>query len=153
MASRRRAREFALAALTAAEQAGATAAASLTDLWATLVEEEGWADARAADSEEIEFAQRLAFGVEARRAEIDTQLEAISTHWRVGRMPVVDRNVLRVAAFELMACDEIPPAVTINEAVEIAKRFGGADSGAFVNGLLDRLARQVGRLAGRAEEA
>jgi N utilization substance protein B len=62
-------------------------------------------------------------------------------------MPVVDRNILRMAAFELMKCQDIPPTVAINEAVELAKLFGTEDSRAFVNGIVDRIGRTTGRLA------
>jgi N utilization substance protein B len=118
----------------------------LPELWAALIEEEGVGDARPAESEEVEFAQRLAYGVAERGAEIDALLAEASAHWKLPRMPVVDRNVLRVATFELLALPEVPASVAINEAIEIAKKFGGADSGAFVNGVLDAVARKVGRL-------
>jgi N utilization substance protein B len=65
-------------------------------------------------------------------------------------MPVVDRNILRIAAFELIGCPDIPATVSINEAIELAKRFGSADSRAFVNGIVDRMARQLGRLDTRS---
>ncbi|HNH48398.1 MAG TPA: transcription antitermination factor NusB, partial [Myxococcota bacterium] len=65
--------------------------------------------------------------------------------WRLGRMPVVDRNILRIGAWELGNRKDIPVSVSINEAIELAKRFGGAESRAFVNGILDRIAAEVGR--------
>lgn len=151
MSSRRRAREHAVSALVASDLGGHAVSTTLSELWVALVEDEGVGDARPAESDEIEFAQRLAFGVHARRDEIDALLAESSANWKLGRMPVVDRNVLRVAAFELLACPDIPGSVTINEAIEVAKRFGGADSGAFVNGVLDALAQKLGRVdVGRA---
>jgi transcription antitermination protein NusB len=149
MASRRRAREFALQALYQADIRETTVPAALNDLWSAMMDGEGIEDSRPPESEEVEFAQRLAVGVDERRAEIDGLVEESSTNWRLPRMPVVDRNVLRLATFELLACQDIPATVSINEAVELAKRFGTADSRAFVNGIVDRLARQLGRIDGR----
>jgi N utilization substance protein B len=96
----------------------------------------------------MEFAQRLGLGVQEHLERIDALIEEASTNWRLPRMPVVDRNILRMAAFELMACVDIPATVSINEAVELAKKFGTADSRAFVNGIVDRMARQLGRIEG-----
>jgi N utilization substance protein B len=146
MGSRRRAREFALQALYTADVSGVTVQDAMNGLWAGLVDGEGVDDQRPAESEEVEFAQRMALGVVSRKEEIDGLIEQCSTNWRLARMPVVDRNILRVAAFELLGCDDIPPTVSINEAVELAKRFGTAESRAFVNGIVDRLARNAGRL-------
>ncbi len=92
------------------------------------------------------FAQLLVQGVVDNLAEIDALIEEASTNWRVRRMPVVDRNILRLATFELMKCDDIPANVSVNEAIELAKRFGGDDSRAFVNGLVDRIGHKLGRL-------
>jgi|RhiMethySRZTD1v2_1073278.scaffolds.fasta_scaffold1876980_1 N utilization substance protein B len=149
MASRRRAREFALQALFQADLREVTVTAALADLWGGLMDGEGMDEGRAPESEEVEFAQRLCLGVDERRAEIDTLIEECSTNWRLQRMPIVDRNVLRIAAFEVLACHDIPATVSINEAVELAKKYGSADSRAFVNGIVDRMARQLGRIEGR----
>ncbi|MEZ4235927.1 MAG: transcription antitermination factor NusB [Myxococcota bacterium] len=149
MASRRRAREFALQALFEADLRDVTVASALNDLWSGLMDGEGIDEGRAPESEEVEFAQRLARGVEGRRDELDGLIEEASTNWRLVRMPVVDRNVLRIAAFELVGCPDIPATVSINEAIELAKKFGGGDSRAFVNGIVDRMARQLGRIEGR----
>lgn len=146
MASRRRAREFAVQALYQADLSGSAVSAALNSLWAGMMDGEGIADLRPPVSEEVEFAQRLALGVEQRRDEIDKLIEDSSTNWRLTRMPVVDRNILRVAAFELMACDDIPPNVSINEAVELAKRFGAHESRAFVNGIVDKIGRRLQRI-------
>ncbi len=146
MGSRRRAREFALQALYNTDVSGVTVSDALTGLWAGLLEGEGVDEHRPAENDEVEFAKRLALGVVSRKEEIDGLIEQCSTNWRLARMPVVDRNVLRIASFELLGCDDIPPTVSINEAVELAKRFGTAESRAFVNGIVDRLARNAGRL-------
>lgn len=149
MASRRRARQFALQALFEADLRGVSAATSLNDLWSGLMDDEGIDGERLPESEEVEFAQRLAHGVEAHREKIDPLIEECSTNWRLVRMPVVDRNVLRMAAFELIECPDIPATVAINEAIELAKRYGTAESRAFVNGIVDRMARQLGRIEAR----
>ena len=149
MASRRRAREFALQALYEADVREVTAAAALDDLWSGLMDGEGLDEGRGPESEEVEFAQRLAFGVREHLQPIDALIDDCSTNWRLPRMPVVDRNILRLAAFELMMCTDIPATVSINEAVELAKRFGTADSRAFVNGIVDRMGRQLNRLDGK----
>src|SRR5688572_23924054 len=150
MASRRRSRQFALQALYQSDVSGHPLQSALNALWTGLLEGEGLdPDGRGPESEEVEFAQKLALGVEAKKAEIDDLIERCSTNWRLVRMPVVDRNILRMAAFELMECPDIPATVSINEAVELAKRFGTADSRAFVNGIVDRMARQLGRIEGR----
>lgn len=152
MASRRRAREFALQALYQVDLSDTTATAALNHLWSGLVDGEGLDGGRPAESEEIEFAQRLALGVEAKRAEIDALLEEASSNWRIPRMPVVDRNILRLAAFELLECTDIPATVSINEAVELAKLYGTAESRAFVNGIVDRVGRTLGRIQGQRKK-
>ncbi|NOY26992.1 MAG: transcription antitermination factor NusB [Oligoflexia bacterium] len=143
MASRRRAREFALQALYQSDLAELPVRQSLAQVWAEQLD--GGLQGRAAESDEIEFAQRLAFGTEQRRTELDALIDGASANWRLVRMPVVDRNILRLAAYELLACQDIPVSVSINEAVELAKRFGDKDSRAFVNGILDRIAFETGR--------
>jgi len=95
------------------------------------------ADPRAR-KEAVAFAEKLAAGVFTRCEQIDQCIARAAHHWSLERMAPVDRAILRVGAFELLFGDT-PPRVAINEAVELAKRFGGADSGAFVNGILDRL--------------
>jgi N utilization substance protein B len=147
--SRRRAREYALLALYRSDLLAAPASEALHQLWAALMEGEGLPDLRAPESDEVEFAQRLVRGVDADREEIDALIDGASTNWRIRRMPLVDRNILRVAAWELLRCEDIPGTVTCNEAVELAKRYGTAESRAFVNGIVDRLGRQLGRLSER----
>jgi N utilization substance protein B len=110
---------------------------------------EGIEEARSPESEEVEFAQRIVTGVASKRDDIDALIEGSSTNWRMARMPVVDRNILRMAVYELMDCQDIPATVSINEAVELAKKFGASDSRGFVNGIVDRIARQRQRIDGK----
>ena len=96
------------------------------------------------DGDLPEYAQRLAEGVEAHQAEIDRMLASTSENWALARMPIVDRSILRLATFEMAYMDDVPVSVTINEAVELAKDFGGEDeSPRFVNGVLGRIAVQL----------
>jgi len=88
------------------------------------------------------FALELAKGVLDFRDEIDKRLKGVSEHWRLGRMPAVDRNILRLGAYELLYRPDIPPKVSIDEAVELAKEYGDDKSGAFVNGILDVIAAE-----------
>ncbi len=115
------------------------------------MDEEGVEGERPPESAEVEFATRLARGAEERRERLDALIEECSTNWRLVRMPVVDRNILRLAAFELEGCPDIPASVSVNEAVELAKAYGGSDSRAFVNGIVDRMGRQLGRLEARGK--
>jgi N utilization substance protein B len=96
-----------------------------------------------APDESREFADRLVRGTVAHLEEIDRAIGEVSIHWRISRMACVDRNILRMATFELLHVDEVPKRVTLNEAIEIAKRYGAEDSWAFINGILDRLAGEV----------
>ena len=96
------------------------------------------------DGDLPEYAQRLAEGVEAHQAEIDRMLASTSENWALARMPIVDRSILRLATFEMAYVDDVPVSVTINEAVELAKDFGGEDeSPRFVNGVLGRIAKRL----------
>ncbi len=91
-------------------------------------------------TEEVKgFAEVLVRGVCAKRNEIDGYIQAASTNWKLERMALVDRNILRIATFELRHLDDIPPKVSLNEAIEIAKRYGSEDSGSFINGILDKI--------------
>ncbi len=90
-----------------------------------------------------EYASRLVLGTISRLAELDERLGKQSEHWRLGRMPVVDRNLLRVALYELIHEDETPDPVVIDEAVEIAKKFSTPSSAPFINGVLDGIRRTL----------
>jgi transcription antitermination factor NusB len=85
------------------------------------------------------FARELLAGVVEHSAEIERFIIAASEHWRLERMPLVDRSILKVAVFEMGWRDDIPPKVSIDEAVEIGKIYGGEDSPSFINGVLDRI--------------
>ncbi|QCQ22615.1 transcription antitermination factor NusB [Desulfoglaeba alkanexedens] len=89
------------------------------------------------------FAEILVTGVRTHRDHIDRTLASASENWRVDRMSPVDRNILRIALYEILFCDDIPPRVSVNEAIELAKRYGSADSRAFVNGVLDHILNLV----------
>jgi len=91
------------------------------------------------------FARDLVAAAVARSTEIDELIVSASKNWRIDRMSRVDRNILRLGACELLAFHDVPVKVVINEAVELAKRFGTGESSAFVNGVLDRIATAVGR--------
>ncbi|MDZ4178292.1 MAG: transcription antitermination factor NusB [Coriobacteriia bacterium] len=97
----------------------------------------------AEDGEPLGFCRELLVGVEEHLGDIDERLGRISEHWTVARMPLVDRNILRLASYEILFVDDIPASVSINEAVEMAKVYGGDDSSKFVNGVLGKLAEEV----------
>ena len=139
MATRREGRELALQALYQVDVRGEEdPARSLALFWSHF--DRG--------GEAQEFARELIDGVLANRVRIDELIDAAAQHWRLARFSRVDLNLLRLASFELMARPEIPPSVTINEAIEIARRFGSDDSAAFVNGVLDAIAATLGVKAG-----
>ena len=97
------------------------------------------------------FAEHLLTGVHLHREELDNMIASASANWRLARMSIIDRNVLRIALFEMLYCREIPPKVSVNEAIDLGKTFGSPDSGSFINGVLDNLLREVNRV--RQEEA
>jgi N utilization substance protein B len=88
--------------------------------------------------------EQMIRGVFSHRGELDQMLAASSKNWRIERMALVDRNVIRLALFEIKFCAEVPVAVAINEAIELCKQFGSAEAPAFVNGLLDRAVDELG---------
>jgi len=91
------------------------------------------------DPEIREFSKDLVTGTWEKRAEVDKHIEEVARNWEISRMAVIDRNVLRLATYELVFRDDIPPLVSINEAIEIVKKFSTRNSGAFVNGILDNI--------------
>lgn len=105
-----------------------------------------WADQKPAKRVRT-FAESLIRGVEAHKPEIDRLIQACADNWDLRRMGGVDRNVMRVAVYEMMFCPDIPPAVSIDEAVELAKELSSDESGRFVNGILDRARRELNRPA------
>lgn len=97
------------------------------------------------DGEADEFLRRLVLGVLKHCEELDRLIERYSENWRLDRIDVIDRNILRMALFELLYCEDIPPKVSINEAIDLGKRYGSEDSGSFINGILDRIQNEVVR--------
>ena len=128
MPARRRAREVALQILFEDD----------VNTRASVAEMKDFLHGRLRNPENERFAESLILGVRRHREEIDERLETIAENWSLKRMAGADRNVLRLAAYEILH-GETPFAVAVNEAIELAKRFGSAQSGGFVNGLLDRL--------------
>jgi len=98
------------------------------------------------DDEVRDFTEEIVKGASKNLAKIDKQIHANAKNWSLDRMATVDRNVLRMAVYEILFHMDIPASVTINEAIEIAKKFGTDDSGAFVNGILDSVARSARKL-------
>jgi transcription antitermination protein NusB len=92
------------------------------------------------DGEPDEYCRELVAGVEKYLAGLDEEIGEVSENWAVSRMPLVDRNILRIATYEILYDADVPPSVAINEAVELAKVYGGEDSSKFVNGVLGKIA-------------
>lgn len=94
---------------------------------------------QAADPEVEQFARELVMGTWENLATIDKKIEGVARNWELKRMAVVDRNILRLATYELLYRKDVPPLVAINEAIELAKKFSTKNSGPFVNGILDNI--------------
>ncbi len=106
--------------------------------------EEFWSEKK--EGKEIkEFAEDLVRGTKENLNEIDETIERVTENWLLKRMAAVDRNILRFAAYEILFKKDIPSAVTINEAIEIAKKYSSTEAASFLNGVLDRLAKEVGK--------
>ncbi|MEI9478570.1 MAG: transcription antitermination factor NusB [Deltaproteobacteria bacterium] len=133
MRKRRKSRELALQVLYHWDVTGQDAAKTLSQL------QEHFSPGSGKD----EFAERIVLGVLDHREEIDRLIEKVSKNWRLDRMTVIDRNLLRLATFELRYCDDIPPKVALNEAIDLGKRFGSEESGSFINGILDRIQKET----------
>jgi N utilization substance protein B len=104
-------------------------------------------------SEEIkEYSTWLVNGVISDQAKIDNIIQQISEHWRISRMALVDRNILRMAVFELLYEENIAPAIVINEAIEIAKKYSGDEAATFVNGILDAIRKDLKDIKKSLEE-
>jgi N utilization substance protein B len=97
------------------------------------------------NDEEDGFQKRLVLGVLEHCIELDRLIEKYSENWHLDRINIIERNILRMALFELLYCEEIPPKVTINEAIDLGKRYGSQDSKSFINGILDRIQSEVVR--------
>ena len=143
MGNRRKARECALQLMYGLEfnvlQDGAETRQYLADFWHSFPEE-------SSKNEDVRaFAEALVLGVRNNDEPIDALIQKASTNWKLERMSLVDRNILRIATHELRNLHDIPPKVSLNEAIEIAKRYGTEDSSSFVNGILDKISSQSRR--------
>lgn len=136
MGARRSGREAALQMLFQIEASGVTADQAVELYWRTFED---------ADPEGRAYADAAVRGVVDHTKEIDAKIAAASQNWRLERMSRVDRNLLRLGTWELMKQSDVPRAVVLDEAIELAKSFGTAESSAFVNGVLDRIANDLGR--------
>ncbi len=129
MGTRRKAREFALQVLYQIDLTSMEVDAAL-DLFCKHFE---------AGKKSMPYARQLVRGVALRQQEINAMIASHAKNWRPERMSVIDRNILRLALYELCFLDEVPARVVINEAIEVAKRFGNEESGPFINGILDAI--------------
>jgi N utilization substance protein B len=135
MGARTSGREAALKMLFGLEATGADANAAIVSFWREF----------GGEAEERPYADDSVRGVMADRDGLDGIIRTASEHWRLERMTRVDRNVLRLGTWELCHRTDIPRAVILDEAVELAKRYGSEESGAFVNGVLNQIADNLGR--------
>ena len=135
MTRRRRAREYALQFLYQLDVNGAADPGPFED--------EFWAQQGDVDEATRRYGTALVRGAKLQQQKIDDLITRSTEHWDLERMSVVDRNILRVAVFELGWEEDIPPKVAINEAIEIAKKFGTRESSRFINGVLDRIHREL----------
>lgn len=134
MGTRTRARECALQALYQLDLSGGDPREALRGILAHFEE---------ADRQTEQFADELVRGVQSERRAIDAIIQKSSTNWKLDRMARVDRNILRLAVYEILRRADVPLRVTLNEAIELGKKFGSEESSAFVNGVLDRIANQA----------
>lgn len=130
MRKRTQSREYALKILYQAE---------LTRRKIHLAAEKFWSEFEFIDEHVQSFSNRITNGIEENLEKIDSKISEHATNWQLKRMAVIDRNVLRIGTFELIYASDIPPKVTINEAVELAKKYGDLESSKFVNGILDKI--------------
>ncbi len=134
MGTRRRARECALQILYQIDTSGQSVDAAFQDMRESFHTD---------DARVLGYAETLVRGVMAHREAIDALIQRHSPNWKIERMGRVDRNVLRLAAYELKWRPDVPLKVVINEAIELGKRFGNEDSHRFINGVLDKVAKEV----------
>lgn len=137
MGSRRRSREIALQVLYQIDMTGVDPQAAIASYYDSFDASPGIRG----------FLEKLVLGVTQHRQEIDRLIVGASQHWRLHRMPVVDRNILRIAVYEMLYCTDIPPKVSINEAIDLGKTYGSEESGAFINGILDHVLPELPRQA------
>ncbi|MBE0461554.1 MAG: transcription antitermination factor NusB [Candidatus Aminicenantes bacterium] len=142
MGKRRKARESTLQILFQIEFDSSSLEKILDSYWETR-----------AHSEEVKsYSTWLIEGILSHKDEIDRIIQSVSEHWRVPRMAIIDRNILRMAVFELLYEENVVPAIVINEAIEIAKKYSGEQAGTFVNGILDAIRKQLPKIKSSLKE-
>ena len=114
--------------------------------------DEFWNQCQASEDVKV-FAERLVNGVLEHKKDLDAMIGKYATNWKVSRMQIVDRNILRLGAYELLWLVEVPAKVTVNEAIELAKDFGDEEAAKFVNGILDKVLATEQQLEGKRREA
>ncbi|MCJ7611028.1 MAG: transcription antitermination factor NusB [Candidatus Aminicenantes bacterium] len=133
MGVRRKSREAALQLLYQSEFDDSSPKTRLNRFWASRKE----------DRSVREYADRLVLGILEHRQDLDGLIQSVSKNWRISRMSIIDRNILRMATYELRHEVGLAPAVVINEAIEIAKRYGGQEAAVFINGVLDGIRKSI----------
>ena len=133
MGQRRKAREHTLRILFQMEFEDSNPQEALDQYW----------QSKKTPGEIKEYSTWLAKGIASNQKTIDSLIQSVSEHWRISRMALVDRNILRMAVFELLYEDNIAPAIVINEAIEIARRYSGDEAATFVNGILDAVRKSL----------
>jgi len=134
MSARRKGRELALQVLYQLDMSGGSTEQALRS----------FAESFEQNPNAREFGEQLVRGVLDRRAEIDASIAAASEHWRLERLSRIDANVIRIAVYEMTASPGLPLEIAINEAIEVARKFGTTESAAFVNGVLDEVGKRLG---------
>ncbi|MBA3002730.1 MAG: transcription antitermination factor NusB [Desulfurivibrio sp.] len=135
MGNRRKARELALNALFQGEMTATSAVENFPLLCENFE----------INKKSIPYGRELVWGITEKWEEINAKIAESAVNWRVSRMSVLDRNIIRLAAYEMMFKDEVPPRVAIDEAIELAKRYCAEDSPAFINGILDAILKNIGK--------
>ena len=101
----------------------------------------------------VDYAELLMLGVKKDRGIIDTYIKDASEHWKINRIAFVDKNILRIGIYEMLFSEDVPPKVAINEAIELAKKYGNEDSGNFINGVLDKVFKDYYKEKRHADES
>ncbi len=135
MGNRRKARELALNALFQGEMTATSAVENFPLLCENFE----------INKKAIPYGRELVYGITDKRDELDAKIEESAVNWRVSRMSVLDRNIIRLASYEMMFKEDVPPRVAIDEAIELAKRYCGEDSPGFINGILDAILKNIGK--------
>ncbi|MCX5875500.1 MAG: transcription antitermination factor NusB [Deltaproteobacteria bacterium] len=135
MGNRRKARELALNALFQGEMTATSAVENFPLLCENFE----------INKKAIPYGRELVYGITDKRDALDAKIEESAVNWRVSRMSVLDRNIIRLAAYEMMFKEDVPPRVAIDEAIELAKRYCAEDSPGFINGILDAILKNIGK--------